>query len=289
MKYIETRRNFVFFMVSAIICIGSIQAQEEQSQVPNTQVQLAISSPSYPVTSGDVYSLTYVAGGVGPVSYLITVDSSYRIRVSNLGIINVAGKTYRQLKQDAETIVSNNYPLSGVQLTMIKPSVFSVYIKGEVTRTAELTTWAMGRLSSLVNGSLSAYSSTRNITVTSADGTAGTYDLFKAQRFGDLSQDPYLRPGDIITISHLDRKVSIYGHVERPGSYELLTGENIRDLIFTYANGYTSRADTDRVEITRFVENNEAVGDTIYLTQAQINANYVLQHADAVYIPPKMP
>jgi protein involved in polysaccharide export with SLBB domain len=236
-----------------------------------------------------VYSLNYVAGGAGPVNYIITVDSSYRVRVSNLGVINVAGKTYRQLKQDAETIVSNNYPLSGVQLTMIKPSNFSVYIKGEVNRATELTTWAMGRLSSLVNGSLSAYSSTRNITVTSTDGQVKTYDLFRAQRFGDLSQDPYLRPGDIITLSHLDRKVSVYGHVERPGSYELLSGENIRDLIVRYANGYTSRADTDRVELTRFVENNEAVGDTIYLTREEINANYSLQHADAVYVPPKMP
>jgi protein involved in polysaccharide export with SLBB domain len=175
-------------------------------------------------------------------------------------------------------------------MVMLRPSAFSVYIKGEVSRAEERTTWAMGRLSSLLNSStLSEYSSIRTITVTSIDGQTKTYDLFKARRFGDLSQDPYLRPGDTITVSHLDRKVSVYGHIERPGSYELLPGENIRDLIVKYANGYTSRADIDRVELTRFVENNEAVGDTIYLTQEAINANYPLQHSDAVYVPPKMP
>ncbi|GHV24489.1 hypothetical protein AGMMS4952_00170 [Spirochaetia bacterium] len=271
----------VFFIVTTLVFIGPLRAQED---IPNTQVQLAISSPSYPVTSGDVYSLTYVAAGV-PVTYTITVDSSYRIRISNLGIINVTGKTYRQLKQDAETIVSKNYPLSGVQLTMIKPSVFSVYIKGEVSHSAELTTWAMGRLSSVVSSNLSAYSSIRNITVTSADGQIKTYDLFKAQRFGDLREDPYLRPGDIIILKHIDRKISVYGHVERPGSYELLPDENIRELIQIYAGGYTSRANIGRVELNRYVENNEGVAEIIYLTQDEINDNYPLQHADAVYVP----
>ncbi|GHU07504.1 hypothetical protein FACS1894151_01920 [Spirochaetia bacterium] len=115
-------------MATTLVFLRPLQAQEE---VTSDQVQIAISSPSYPVTSGDVYSLTYVAGGL-PVSYMITVDSSYRIRVSNLGTLNAAGKTYVQLKRDTETIVSNNYPLSGVQLVLIKPSVFTVYIKGEL-------------------------------------------------------------------------------------------------------------------------------------------------------------
>jgi protein involved in polysaccharide export with SLBB domain len=225
---------FVFFMLAAaLVLLWPLQAQE---QAPDTQTQMAISSPSYPVTSGDVYSLSYMAGA-SPVTYMITVDYSYRIRVSNLGIINVAGKTYQQLKRDVETIVSNNYPLGGAQLVMLKPGAFSVYIKGEVGHAAERTTWALGRLSSLVNSSLTEYSSIRNVMVTSADGRAKTYDLFKAQRFGDISQDPYLRPGDVITVSHIDRKVSVYGEVERPGTYELLPGEHIRELIGNYANG----------------------------------------------------
>jgi protein involved in polysaccharide export with SLBB domain len=230
-----------------------------------------------------VYSLTDAAGGV-PVSYLITVDSSYRIRISNLGTINVAGKTYQELKKDAETIVSNNYPLSGVQLTMLKPSNFTVYIKGEVNSAGERTTWAMGRLSSLVGSAFSAYSSIRNITVTSANGQVKTCDLFKAQRFGDLSQDPYMRPGDIITVNHLDRKVTVYGEVERPGAYELLPGENIRKLIHDYANGYTGRADTGSVGIRRYQEGNQGMGNIIYLTQEEINANYPLQNFDEIYV-----
>ncbi|GHV39538.1 hypothetical protein AGMMS49546_11770 [Spirochaetia bacterium] len=256
-----------------------------QTQILGTPTQIAISSPSYPVTSGDVYSLTY-AIGTTPVSYNITVDYSYRIRVANLGIINVAGKTYRQLKQDVETIVTNNYPLSGVQLVMLRPGFFNVYIKGEVLKAEERTTWAMGRLSSLLDGMFSMHSSRRNITVTSIDGKVKIYDLFKAQSFGDLSQDPCLRPGDIITINHLDRMVSIFGEVGRSEFYELLPGENIRELI-SFANGYTSRADTGKVEITRYTETGQDREFKIYLTREDINANYPLQQSDAVYVPSK--
>jgi protein involved in polysaccharide export with SLBB domain len=282
---IAARSAFVFFLLSSFVFILPIQAQQE-GPVPDTQTQIAISSPAYPVTAGDVYSLTYMAGSV-PVAYSIIVDYSYQIRVSNMALITGAGKTYGQLKQEVEAIVSKNYSFSGVQLALVKPGAVRVFIKGEVTRAAEMTTWAMGRLSSVVNGSLTNYSSTRNITVASANGQIKTYDLFKAQRLGDLREDPYLRPGDIITVSHIDRKVSVYGEVERPGSYELLPGENIRELIRDYANGYTAWAATDRVEVTRGAGNTGGGLETIYLTQEQINANYPLRPSDVVTVPLK--
>ena len=43
-----------------------------------------------------------------------------------------------------------------------------------------------------------------------------------------MSQNPYLRPGDVITINKFDRKVSISGAVKRGGSYELKDGEILK-------------------------------------------------------------
>ncbi|GHU96182.1 hypothetical protein FACS189479_09870 [Spirochaetia bacterium] len=93
-----------------------------------------------------------------------------------------------------------------------------------------------------------------------------------------------MRPGDIITVNHLDRKVSVYGEVERPGSYELLPGENIRELIVDYAGGYTAWGDAGRVELTRGVDNNGGGIETIYLTREEINANYPLLQSDMVNV-----
>jgi hypothetical protein len=59
----------------------------------NADAQLALSSPDYRVTAGDIYTLAYTALG-NNVEYVVPVDSSYRIRVANLGVVDGAGKTF---------------------------------------------------------------------------------------------------------------------------------------------------------------------------------------------------
>jgi protein involved in polysaccharide export with SLBB domain len=203
-----------------------------------------------------------------------------------LGIINAAGKTYRQLKTEAEAIVSNNYPLSGVQLVLTQVASFNVYITGEVQALAERQIWALDRLSVLVNAAgLTAYSSRRDITIISSSGQSRTYDLFKAQRYGDLSQDPCLRPGDTIRINRADRTVAVQGQVERPGKYQLLPGENLSELIIRYASGFTPVADISRIELVRYVDAETDSGDKVYLSEKEMAANYPLKNLDLVTVP----
>ena len=90
-------------------------------------VQVAMSNPDYLVTAGDIYTLGYAAGS-SAVKYTILVDSSYKIRVSNLSVIDASGKTYLELKKQVEDIVSKNYPMSGVQFVLTTPSSFKVTV-----------------------------------------------------------------------------------------------------------------------------------------------------------------
>lgn len=246
-------------------------------------VQQAMSSNDYMVTAGDVYTLTYAANG-SPVSYTIPVDSTYKIRVANLAVLDVGGRSYLTLKKQVEEIVQKNYPLSGVQFVLLNPASFKVTVKGEVSRTTERTAWALTRLSSVIAGTTTAYSSTRNVSVTSINGKTQSYDLFKATRFGDLSQNPYVRPGDIVTINRIDRKVTISGSIERPGTYELLPGENLSELINYYGNGTTAMADLSRVEITRILDDDNKTGNKIYLDEENLNQNFPLLCYDFVNI-----
>jgi protein involved in polysaccharide export with SLBB domain len=232
-----------------------------------------------------VYGLAFLIGN-NPVSYVITVDSSYKVRVVNLGIIDAAGKTYMQLKNQVEAVVSNNYPLSGVQLVLMKPAVFRVYIKGEVVSSGEREAWALDRLSSAVS-LMTPLSSLRDINIQSVGGQVRTYDLFKAQRFGDLSQDPYLRPGDTITFNRLKRAVIIEGEVERPETYQLLPGENLKELIETYGSGFTPLADPTRIEITRQVNSASISGNKILPGEDVLRDNFPLEHYDVVMVPTK--
>jgi len=296
-----------FFYVIFLIWAGfwfSVSAQEEGSieisdptKVSNTNASLSVSSAAanpnimlarssvdYMVTPGDVYTLAYSAGATS-VSYTITVDTSYRIRISNMGIVNGAGKTFPQLRREIENIVTNNYPLSGVQLVLTQPSVFMVSVKGEVNTTTERSAWALNRLSWLVDGSLTKYASIRDISVKSSNGQTKVYDLFRAQRLGDMSQDPYLRPGDIVTFNRIKRIVNINGEIERPDRYQLMDGENLHELIGSYANGFTPIADKTRVRLTRYVGSAEISGDITYLSKEDLAGNYVLQDMDVIFVP----
>jgi len=250
----------------------------------NLNVMLARSSTDYRVTPGDVYTLTYAAGATA-VNYVITVDSSYRIRVSNLGVINGSGKTFLQLKTEVEATVTNNYPLSGAQLVITQPAIFKVVVNGEVNISGEVSTWGLDRLSSLAGGNLTGSASIRDISIRSANGQINVYDLFKAQRLGDLSQDPYLRPGDIITFNRVNRVVTINGAVERPGTYQLLEGENMKSLIENYSIGFIPLADMTRITLTRYVNSVEIYGDITYLTEEDINGDFDLQHFDIISVP----
>jgi protein involved in polysaccharide export with SLBB domain len=277
-------RSAILF-VMFLFYVVSLTAQEDQLQTEDTtrNAQLARSNPDYLVTAGDIYTLAYTANGV-PVTYRIMVDNSYRIRISNLGVLNAAGKTFRQLKIDAETIVSNNYPLSGVQLVFNQPGIFRVFVNGEVRTATEISTWALARLSTLT-GYMTDYASFRNITIKSGNGQVKNYDLFKAERLGDLSQNPYLRPDDVITFNRFDRQVTINGSVERPGVYQLLTGEHLKDLIETYANGFTPLADKTRMELVRYIGSGSISGDRMLLKETDIRENYILRNYDVVTIP----
>ena len=286
-------------------------------------VGLARSSPNYMVTPGDVYTLTFSAAG-NIVVHTIVVGADYRIRVLNLGIVNGRGRTFAHVRNEIEAVVSNNHPLSGPQLIITQPAVFRVFVNGEVYAAGERSAWGLSRLSSLVGDLtrtdehfirddhltmdehptrtdehliradehliradeyLTRFASIRDITIRSTNGQTRVFDLFQFWRFGDQTQNPYLRPGDIITFNRINRRVIIQGEVERPGIYQMLAGENLRELIEIYGNNLTPLADLSRMTLTRFVGGEEISGDIILLSVEDITDNFALEHMDVILIP----
>jgi protein involved in polysaccharide export with SLBB domain len=149
---------------------------------------------------------------------------------------------------------------------------------GEVNIAGDRPLDSLERLSSLLTG-LSDKASSRLAIVTSANGTTQTYDLFRSRRFGDLSQDPYIRPGDKIQVPPAGRKVSIAGEVFRPGTYELLPGENLESLALYYGDGFTLAADPGRLKLTRI--HAQTAGETRIFPYSG-NAAMVLEDRDVI-------
>jgi hypothetical protein len=55
-------------------------------------------------------------------------------------------------------------------------------------------------------------------------------------------------------------------------------------LIRDYAQGYTARADTSRTGLRRYEDGNQGMGNILYLTREEVNANYPLQNFDEIYV-----
>lgn len=260
---------------------GSDSADKELNFIPDAQV--AMSRADYPVTAGDIYTLAFSVG-TNPVTYSIPLDSSYKLRIANLGVINAKGLTFLELKDQVIKIVQKNYPMGGVQFVLTAPAVFTVEITGEVLKTAEKKVWALVRLSSFIDDNYTDYSSLRKITVQSDDGSSKVYDLFKASRYGDLTQDPFLRPGDRIVVTKMERKVFVDGAVKRPGVYELLDGENLKSLIDLYGDGFTPFSDLSRIELSRLVNDKDSYGEKIYLNKEDYEKDFNLVCYDSVTV-----
>lgn len=244
---------------------------------------LATTTADYPVTPGDVYRLTYVYSSE-LFSLPVYVDSDYRVNLSLFGDVDARALTLTQLRRRVEQIVLTTYPGSGPQLSLESVGVFELYVKGEVTAAGWIPAWGLSRLSSIVKDRMTPYSSTRDIEVISTGAEGTRYDLFQASRFGRKELDPYVGPRDTIVVHPRSREVNVVGEVERPGSYQLLPGENLEELLHLYGGGFTKLADAARIQITRWNLEKEATGETLYVNVESQPVRMELRDMDVVRV-----
>lgn len=224
--------------------------------VPETadNLQLAISNRQYPVTPGDVYTLTFLLAG-DTVSNVLQVESDYTINMTIFGKLNAAGMTFAQLKPVVEQKIADAYPRSLPALTITSVGVFQVPISGEIPQSRFVTAWGLSRLSELLEDNLGDYSSVRDVEIVSKDGISNRYDLLLALNQGVLSQNPTIRPDDRIIIHRFHREIQIQGEVYKPGTYQLLDRDTVEDVL-VFTGGFTPMANKARIRVDRYTGNN---------------------------------
>ncbi|MCX7026015.1 MAG: SLBB domain-containing protein, partial [Spirochaetes bacterium] len=159
------------------------------------------------------------------------------------------------------------------------------YVRGEVKKAGWVDVTATLRLSMAVHDNLTGLSSVRDIAVTGIDGSVRRYDLFSAERAGDMAQDPFLRPGDVIEVQRISMLVTISGEVRRPGTYQLLKDEGLKELIEKYADGFTERANPSRMSVVRYVSSKNQVGEKLQLDYSA-GSVFTINLYDSITVPP---
>jgi polysaccharide export outer membrane protein len=270
----------------AIDLFGPEEAEisEEGAAVVDERLQLAVSSAIYPVTPGDVYTLTFIHPQSGLVTTEAIVMSDYLIYLGVFGTIDARGLTLPELKPLVEGRIEDSYRGSLPSLNLAAVGLFQVSLSGAIPRSARVTAWGLSRLSDAIHGAVGSYTSLRRVTVTSQSNRRTTYDLFRAIDQGEFSQDPYLQPGDSVSFVRRSTVVTVTGEVQEPGEYELLTSERLDDLL-DFCQGFTPAADSGRLVVQR------PVGETVQqirVGSAQDAANFRFQNGDTLIVPPRV-
>jgi len=92
--------------------------------------------------------------------------------------------------------------------------------------------------------------SSRNITLL-RQGQKQILDLLKYMRLGDISQNPYLKDGDVIIVNPVQTVISLQGSVRKPGDYEFRAGDTLKDIL-DLALGVAEEADLRHVILYRY-------------------------------------
>ncbi|MDY0151611.1 MAG: SLBB domain-containing protein [Candidatus Cloacimonas sp.] len=111
-----------------------------------------------------------------------------------------------------------------------------------------------------------------------------SYDLLKFYRLGEISQNPFLRDGDVVLISAIQEFISINGGINLPGDVEFVAGDKLSEII-SLGKGLSFDADPAKLTVYRYQPNR------IDYTIIKVDLNspqgkeFTLQADDRILIP----
>ena len=204
----------------------------------------------YRLGPGDVLRLA-LFGPISRQSTLVVAPEGTLI-LPDLGAVRVAGLTLDEARQAVSTRIRGALRGVGVEMQLVVPRSFRVYLTGEVRLAGPRIATATSRLIDLLPDTLlMATSSQRNIEVRSLDGSVWIGDLERFRLAGEGQGDHALSDGDVVHVPVARRFVGAWGGVGRPGRYELGPADSIGTLL-RLAGGPREGALTERALLLRW-------------------------------------
>lgn len=209
--------------------------------------------PDYIVSSGDEVLITI--WGAVEADLQLLVDKAGRISIPRVGTVQVAGLRYQDLGEAITRRVGQTYKNFQVSASLGQLRGIRVFVTGFVpTPGAHLVSGLASLTTALIKaGGPSAAGSFRQIELRRGGKAIAKLDLYDLLLRGDRGSDPVLQPGDIVHVGAVGPQVGVIGSVNRPGVFELLTGETVSDVLLM-AGGMSAIADRTRLTIERLSE-----------------------------------
>lgn len=251
-------------------------------------------NPNLNITPTDDYilgpkdQLQIHVSGNSVVSWDVAVYTGGYIMIpQGIGKVYVGGKTLAEATELIKSkLMANSFQIGNgtyVDVTITNIRTINVTILGEVKKPGSYLMSSMQTLFNAlyISGGPNINGSFRNISVIRGNQVVETLDIYDFLLYGDMSHNIRLEDNDIIRVPVYDVRVEVDGEVKRPGIYELLPGNTLKDVIF-FAGGVTDLAYTSRIKIEQTTDKDKRVMDIGY---KDFN-NYVPLRGDKVTVSP---
>lgn len=238
-----------------------------------------LAATRYRLTPGDTYQLVFQVEQT--YSYTLVLQDTYDLDLPVIGTINVKGMEFAALRKLVIDRIRKAYLLAVyVTFNLLSPARFDVPVFGGVETPGLVTVTPLSMVSdaiALAKG-IRRGGSYRRVLLT-REGKDLEVDLLKYNNSEPGGpHNPYLQPGDRITVPAAVIQVTLAGQVRFPGQYELLPGETLADLI-AYAGGLLPETRAGAVELVRFVD---GIAQPPIVLEARAHADTVLANGDRI-------
>jgi protein involved in polysaccharide export with SLBB domain len=227
---------------------------------------LKIATPlNYQLGPGD--ELLIDVYGLSEQSFVSKVSVDGKIKLNNIGFIQVGGLTVEQASSKIKIALSNSYEgisngSSKVNISLGNIRSIKVLIIGEVVKPGSYTLPSLATVFNALYqaGGPNENGSFRNISVIRNNKVISKLDVYEFLRTGLNKDNVRLQDQDVIKVFPYENRVQIKGQVKRKGYYEVKSNESLKDLMNT-AGGFKSNAFQALIKVTRNTETQKSVAD----------------------------
>ena len=262
---------------------SSVNERQEQTRII---VEKPINPEQYLVGPGDQFIVNIISSE-NVANYTLTISPTGEILIPSVGIVQVNGLTLSSSIKKMEIAIQSLNRSAKIFIILSEIREFKVKVIGHLQNPGFYTVTPVSRVSDLYeeilhklqSGSSVDYNadqntdqnlypemSRRNIEIF-RNGETIPVDLVKFGSTGIDNNNPFLQQGDVVRVPLMEHLVGIFGGIKIPGNYEFIKGESLSQFV-DLAGGLRPDADSNKVEITRFISSKEKFSFIITMSQA---------------------
>ncbi len=177
--------------------------------------------------------LSIILSGTQSDTFNLRVKLDGSILFPEIGSISVAGKTLGEVQEILTSLVNQSFVGINVNVSIKNLSAKKISIVGAVNSPGTYLVNPFSTITSALEYSkgITEIGTLRKIKLIRVNGDIFYFDFYKLLIDGDRSKDISVEAGDVILIEPADQFVRLSGSIRRPAIYEIIEGEELKDLI----------------------------------------------------------